>query len=157
MLAPAIKSIYNDDSVFFFFNIFNAHFFSLFFFLFGHSQSCVPLFCPTKTTKHFSPLAVSCSAQKNNTCADAVEDNTAFPKNLFLSLQTIFFTHFFCLLSSPVPLQKSPNNHFFDKVSTVLFSHLPLSPIFLTFLGFFSIFFDFLFFFFFRVWGKGKL
>lgn len=65
------------------------------------------------------------------------EDNIASPllfspKEFFLSLQTIFF-HFFYLLSSPVPLQKSPNNHFFDKVSPVLFS---LSPIFLTFLGF---------------------
>lgn len=42
------------------------------------------------------------------------------PKNSFY-LCKLFFFHFFYLLSSPVPLQKSPNNHFFDKVSTVLF------------------------------------
>ncbi len=42
------------------------------------------------------------------------------PKNSFY-LCKLFFFYFFYLLSSPVPLQKSPNNHFFDKVSTVLF------------------------------------
>lgn len=85
-----------------------------------------PSSCPTKTTKHFSPLSCSCSALK--ICADAVESRRHAeddivslllfsPKEFFLSLQTTFFSHFFYLLSSPVPLQKSPNNHFFDKVS----------------------------------------
>lgn len=76
------------------------------------------------------------------------EDNIASPllfspKEFFLSLQTIFF-HFFYLLSSPVPLQKSPNNHFFDKVSTVLF--FSFTYFFLLFLGLETILlFDFFF------------
>lgn len=55
-----------------------------------------------------------------------------FPKNSFYLCKLFFSISSICF-----PLlylyKKSPNNHFFDKVSTVLFS---LSPIFLTFLGF---------------------
>lgn len=61
---------------------------------------------------------------------------------LFFSISSICFPLLYLL-------QKSPNNHFFDKVSTVLFS---LSPIFLTFLGFGDYFTFWLFFF--RVWGR---
>lgn len=130
----------------------------IFWFLFGHRESCVPLFVQLKQPSIFPPLSCSCSALK--ICTDAVEsrrhaeDNIASsllfsPKEFFLSLQTIFFS----ISSICFPLlylyKKSPNNHFFDKVSPVLFS---LSPIFLTFLGFGDKFY-FLTFFFFRV-GK---
>lgn len=67
----------------------------------------------------------------------------SLPKNSFY-LCKLFLFHFFYLLSSPVPLQKSPNNHFFDKVSTVLFFLFHL--FFLLFLGFRDYFTFWLFF-----------
>lgn len=157
MLALAQISISNDN---YFFKLYSFSSPVHFWFLFGHRESCVPLFVQLKQPSIFSPLSCSCSALK--ICTDAVEsrrhaeDNIASPllfspKEFFLSLQTIFF-HFFYLLSSPVPLQKSPNNHFFDKVSTVLFFSF-------TYFSYFSwvwrqiLLFDF---FFFRVWEKAN-
>lgn len=109
-------------------------------FFFGHSKSCVPLFVQLKQPSIFPPQLFLFSTKKS--CTDAVEshaeDNIASlllfsPKRNLSIFANYFFFHFFYLLSSPVTLQKSPNNHFFNKVSTVLFFLFHL--FFLLFLG----------------------
>lgn len=139
MLALAQISISNDN---YFFKLYSFSSPVHFWFLFGHRESCVPLFVQLKQPSIFSPLSCSCSALK--ICTDAVEsrrhaeDNIASPllfspKEFFLSLQTIFFS----ISSICFPLlylyKKAQTTTFLIKFLRCFFS---LSPIFLTFLGF---------------------
>lgn len=123
-----------------------------------------PSFCPTKTTKHFSPLSCSCTLVPYD---DGLADNFSpllchenfffFKKKKYCLFIFFFFnSQSLCAFLYLYPsLKKSPNNHFFDKVSPVLFFFYHLFFSFLLFLGWRLSFFDVLIFFL-QGWGKAN-
>ena len=116
-----------------------------------------PSFCPTKTTKHFSPLAVLVQHKNMHRCCGITQAcwrqhclSSAFFSQRILSIFANYFFPFllFAFLSC-TSTKKAQTTTFLIKFLRCFFS---LSPIFLTFLGFGDYFTFWLFFF--RVWGR---
>lgn len=139
MLLLAQISISNDFTWLSFFFFFFFFFFNTILFSFLVIANHVSLFFVPIQQPSLFPLSCSCSAQHKKKCAQLLWIEAGMLKKtllfsfLFLQNKAFYFDSFLLLAFLSCTSTKKPNNHFFDKVSSVLF--FSFTYFFLLFLG----------------------